>query len=349
LNCPVCKQEGPSAMIRTLAAIGLLAASLAACQTASVPSTGAVADLPRPLVIAHRGASGLRPEHTLEAYALALDQGADCIEPDLVMTKDGVLIARHDTYLSTTTDIASRPEFASRKRVSSDTEFPGREDWWAADFTLAEIKTLRAIQSFRGRSKAFDGQFGIATFDEVLALAKSRKTASGHAVCVYPEAKSPAYHASRSLPMAKPILASLKKAGLDTAGSPIFIQTFEPDFAKEMDPLTPLPVVMLAGDTAALDAAKAMPGAPFWQGEGVTHPMLFKADGTSSGLIEAAHARGIQVHAWTYRDDVPTPGGGSVEDAINKALDIGLDGFFTDFPATGVKVVQEFKAATPRP
>lgn len=331
-------------MRRTLAAMFLAASALGACQTAPASQKTVAADLPRPLVIAHRGASGLRPEHTLEAYTLAIDQGADCIEPDLVMTSDGVLIARHDTYLSTTTDIASRPEFASRKRVSKDSEFPGREDWWAADFTLAEIKTLRAVQSFSGRSKEFDGKFQVATFDEVLALAKSRRTASGRAVCVYPEAKSPAYHASRGLPMATPILAALKKAGLDKAGSPVFIQTFEPEFAREMDPLTPLPVVMLAGDKAALDTAKEMSGAPFWQGEGVTHAMLFGADGQSSGLIEAAHSRGIQVHAWTYRDDVPVPGGGSVEDAINKALDIGLDGFFTDFPATGRRVVSERSA-----
>jgi glycerophosphoryl diester phosphodiesterase len=325
-------------MRRTLAALLLAASALGACHTAPPPSRAIAADLPRPLVIAHRGASGLRPEHTLEAYALALDQGADCIEPDLVMTSDGVLIARHDTYLSTTTDVASRPEFASRKRASRDSEYPGREDWWAADFTLAEIRTLRAVQSFRGRSREFDGKFQIATFDEVLALATSRKTASGRAVCVYPEAKSPGYHASRGLPMAKPILAALKKAGLDAAGSPVFIQTFEPDFAREMDPLTALPVVMLAGDKTALDAAWAMPGAPFWQGEGVTHAMLFGPDGKSSGLIEAAHARGIQVHAWTYRDDALF-GGEPIETSINKALDVGLDGLFTDFPATGVKVV----------
>src|SRR6185295_12850131 len=115
----------------------------------------------RPLIIAHRGASGVLPEHTLEAYLRAINDGADCIEPDLVMTKDGVLVDRHDTFLSTTTNIASHPEFAARKRKSPDPEFSasGREDWWVADFTLAELKTLRAIQPFRGRSKTYDNLY----------------------------------------------------------------------------------------------------------------------------------------------------------------------------------------------
>src|SRR5262249_46717396 len=150
----------------------VLALGLAACSSAPSASSSAAGDAAapsetavnwpyrtlggkRPLVIAHRGASGALPEHTLEAYHRALNDGADCIEPDLVMTKDGVLVDRHDTWLSTTTNVASKPEFANRKRKSSDPEASSREDWWVADFTLAELKTLRAIQPFRGRSKAF--------------------------------------------------------------------------------------------------------------------------------------------------------------------------------------------------
>jgi glycerophosphoryl diester phosphodiesterase len=321
----------------------LLAASvLAGCATGPAAGAGDVirADLPRPLVIAHRGASGERPEHTIEAYRLAVDQGADCIEPDLVMTKDGVLVARHDIYLSTTTDVESRPEFAARRRPAPDKDHAGMTDWWVADFTLAELQTLKARQPFRNRSKAHDGSHAVPTFAEVLAFANTRRTASGRAVCVYPEAKAPAYHNSLGFDMAAAILKDLKAAGYDKPGSPVFIQTFEPAFAKDIDARTTLPVVMLAGDQAALDAAWAMPGAPFWQGEGVTHAMLFGPDGKSSGLIEKAHARGLQVHAWTYRDDAPFAGE-PIETSIRKALAIGLDGFFTDFPATGVRAVAE--------
>jgi glycerophosphoryl diester phosphodiesterase len=293
----------------------------------------------RPLVIAHRGASGALPEHTLEAYMRALNDGADCIEPDLVMTKDGVLVDRHDTWLSTTTNVASRPEFASRRRKSSDPEASDREDWWVADFTLAELKTLRAIQPFRGRSKAFDGLYAIPTFDEVLALAKASHTVRGGPVCVYPEAKSPAYHeAIGHRDMAEKILASLRAHGMDTKGSPVFIQSFEPPFVKKMAGMTELPVVMLVGDRGALDAAMKVQGAPFWDGLGATHQMLFNADGSPTSVVRDAHARGIAVHTWTYRDDAPFRGE-DIETSIRKALALGLDGFFTDFPFTGYRVV----------
>lgn len=290
-----------------------------------------------PLLIAHRGASGALPEHTLEAYHRALNDGADCIEPDLVMTRDGVLVARHDTYLSTTTDVARRPEFANRRRASPDPEFTGREDWWVADFTLAELKTLRAVQSFKGRSAVFDGLYPIATFDEVLALATSRLTVSGAAVCVYPEAKSPAYHAAIGhADMAEKILASLAKYGLAAKGSPVFIQSFEPDFVKKIDAMTDLPVVMLVSSKEALDAAMAMPGAPFWQGLGPSLGMLMDANGKSTGIVEAAHARSVAVHPWTFRDDVP--GEAPIEDVMRRYLALGIDGFFTDFSITGYKV-----------
>jgi len=291
-----------------------------------------------PLLIGHRGASGALPEHTLPAYQRALDDGADCIEPDLVLSKDGVLVVRHDTYLSTTTNVASKPEFASRKRKSPDPEFKDREDWWAADFTLAELKTLRAVQPFKNRSPEFDGLYPIPTFDEVLELAKSRVTVASKPVCVYPEAKSPAYHALiGQADMAEKILATLDKRGLAAKGSPVFIQSFEPDFVKKIDAMTELPVVMLVSDKAELDAAMAMPGAPFWQGLGPSIGMLRDENGKSAGVIEAAHAKGIAVHPWTFRDDQPI-GGKLIETSIAEVLALGVDGFFTDFPITGYKV-----------
>jgi glycerophosphoryl diester phosphodiesterase len=333
-------------MRKLLLALPFLAAACVTTADANWPAP--TLNHAKPLLIAHRGASGLRPEHTIAGYKLAIQQGADCIEPDLVMTKDGVLVDRHDTFLSTTTDVATRPEFANRKRKSPDPEFAaqGREDWWVADFTLAELKQLRAIQSFRGRSKEFDGQFDIPTFAEVLALAKASKTTTGKPVCVYPEAKSPAYHASLGHEMAGPILTDLKKYGMDVKGSPIFIQSFEPPFVKQIQPMTELPVIMLVGDKSALDSAMKYPGAPFWDGLGPGIQMLFNADGSSSGVVEDAHKRGIAVHPWTFRDDArmnaPPFNGEPIEESEKRVLNLGVDGFFTDFPGTGRKVIDAY-------
>lgn len=318
---------------------------LAACGTVSGSSGSGAWPYPtlsgeRALVIAHRGASGPLPEHTIPAYLRAINDGADCIEPDLVMTKDGVLVDRHDIYLSTTTDVASRPEFASRKRKGTDREHANQDDWYASDFTLAELKTLRAIQPFRGRSKAFDKLYDVPTFAEVLDVALANRTVSGKPVCVYPEAKAPAHHASLGFDMGAEILRVLKEKGLDKPGSPVFIQSFEPPFVKAMAARTELPVVMLVGDKAALDAAMKVDGAPFWDGLGAAHPVLFNADGSPSSVIRDLHAKGIVVHAWTYRDDAPFEGE-PVETSMKKALRQGLDGFFTDFPFTGYRVVNE--------
>jgi glycerophosphoryl diester phosphodiesterase len=324
--------------ILRLALPALLA--LAGCATATHAAwTAPTLHHQRPIVIAHRGASAYRPEHTLAGYKLALDQGADCIEPDLVLTRDKVLVARHDTYLSGTTDVASHPEFADRKHVSKDPEFPGREDWWVADFTLAELKTLRAKQAFRGRSAEYDGQFQIPTFEEVLQLAKASKTKSGHAVCVYPEAKSPGYHRLLGMDMVEPILSTLHKYDLDKKGSPVFLQCFEPWWVKEVKPKTQLPVIMLVANKAGLDAANAYPGAPFWDGIGGTHQLILTEDGKSTGVLEAAHARGQAVHIWTYRIDAPPYKSESAADSMRRAIELGVDGVFTDFPDLGVSVI----------
>jgi glycerophosphoryl diester phosphodiesterase len=332
---------------RILATLALAPAlAMAGCSTAS-DSAGVSAaggwiyptlGREKPIVIGHRGASGALPEHTLEAYQRALNDGADCIEPDLVITKDGQLAVRHDTYLSTTTNVASKPEFANRKRRSTDPEYEGRVDWWVSDFTMAELKTLRAVQPFPGRAKVFDGLYQIPTFDQVLEMAKSRLTVASQKVCVYPEAKSPAYFASVGHPdMAEKILAALDRHGMAGAGSPVFIQSFEPDFVQKIDGMTELPVVMLVADRAGYDAAMAMPGAPFWQGLGPNLSLLMDASGKSTGIVEAAHAKGIRVHPWTFRDDAPIKGE-APEQSIKRYLALGIDGFFTDFPFTGYKV-----------
>lgn len=197
-----------------------------------------------PLVIAHRGASGYMPDHTLEGYAKAIELGADFIEPDLVATKDGVLIARHEPNLKDTTDVAKRPEFASRKRkmmVDGNEE----EGWFASDFTLAEIKTLRAIQPRGDRSKAFDGQFQVPTFEEVLALREAKSKETGRQIGVYPETKHPTYHQQLGLSLEKPLVALLQKYKLNRKDAPVFIQSFEAANLKQLRKLTANKLVYL--------------------------------------------------------------------------------------------------------
>ena len=197
-----------------------------------------------PLVIAHRGASGYMPDHTLEGYAKAIELGADFIEPDLVATKDGVLIARHEPNLKDTTDVAKRPEFASRKRkmmVDGNEE----EGWFASDFTLAEIKTLRAIQPRGDRSKAFDGQFQVPTFEDVLALREAKSKELGRHIGVYPETKHPTYHQKLGLALEQPLVALLKQYKLNRKDAPVFIQSFEAANLKQLRKLTANKLVYL--------------------------------------------------------------------------------------------------------
>ena len=176
------------------AALALTAAlALAACGGSDSPSYPTL-NGDTPLVIGHRGASGYRPDHTLESYKLAIDMGADFIEPDLVATKDGVLVARHEPNITGTTDVATRPEFASRK-TTKNVDGVNEEGWFVSDFTLAELKTLRAVQPLSDRDQSYNGKFQIPTFEEVLDLAKAEGTKAGRTVGVYPETKHPTYHA----------------------------------------------------------------------------------------------------------------------------------------------------------
>ncbi|MDC7716314.1 glycerophosphodiester phosphodiesterase [Vogesella sp. DC21W] len=197
-----------------------------------------------PLVIAHRGASGYMPDHTLEGYAKAIELGADFIEPDLVATKDGVLIARHEPNLKDTTDVAKRPEFASRKRTMK-VDGNDEEGWFASDFTLAEIKTLRAIQPRGDRSKVFDGQFQVPTFEEVLALREAKSKETGRQIGVYPETKHPTYHQQLGLGLEKPLVALLQQYKLNRKDAPVFIQSFEAANLKQLRKLTANKLVYL--------------------------------------------------------------------------------------------------------
>lgn len=321
-----------------------------------------------PLVIAHRGASGYLPEHTLEAYALAIEQGADVVEPDLVFTKDGVLVARHDRYLSTTTDVSQHPEFADRKRANDDVTDTPREDWWVEDFTLAELKTLRARQPFPGRSKEFDGLYEIPTFEEMLALVAKKSNAAGRPVGVYPETKHPAFFASIGHDFEKPLLAALE--GFDTG--PVFIQSFEAAILKRLKGKTTAKLVQLVdADTSGAPNIPLEEIATYADGVGPAKELIVQANGRVSGFVFKAHELGFFVHPWAFRDDIPNERmtytlrgkvrlGGEPEvvwDADNdKAgpgqtmgdlvaqpsqeyeffFSLGIDGVFSDFPDTAV-------------
>jgi glycerophosphoryl diester phosphodiesterase len=211
-----------------------------------------------PIVIGHRGASGYVPEHTLVSYHIAIQQGADYTEPDLVMTKDGVLVARHENEIGGTTDVAERPEFA-RRRTAKVVDGVSFEGWFTEDFTLAELKTLRArerIPDIRPANSRFDGQFEIPTFDEVLALLRAldaqRAAAARRSgrpkpapIGVYPETKHPTYFDELGLRMDRPLLQSLARHGYEGRGAPVFIQSFEVGNLKRLRKKTALPMVQL--------------------------------------------------------------------------------------------------------
>ncbi len=187
-----------------------------------------------PLVVAHRGASGYLPEETLEAFQLAIDQGADVIEFDLISTKDGVLIARHDPELAVSTDVATRPEFAGRKRVDWLVDGEKQTGWFAHDFTLAEIKTLGATVTDPERPKQNNGKFRLVTLQEIIDFAKAQSAKPGRSIAIYPETKNPSYHRDLGLPLEDKLIAALDAAGWNSRSAPVFVQSFEPGSLKEM-------------------------------------------------------------------------------------------------------------------
>ncbi|MGO4741728.1 glycerophosphodiester phosphodiesterase [Bosea sp. 2KB_26] len=225
-------------MLAALACGGLAATSPAFAQP--VPTL----DGKKPLIVGHRGASGHRPEHTLESYKLAIEQGADFIEPDLVATKDGVLVARHEPMLSGTTDVSGRPEFATRKTVRK-VDGVDTNDWFAGDFTLAEIKTLRAKQAMPDRDQSHNGKFPIPTLQEIIDLAKAESSRTGRTIGIYPETKHPIFHAAIGLPLEDRLLDQLKASGWTEKSSPVIIQSFETANLKYLRGKTQLRLVQL--------------------------------------------------------------------------------------------------------
>ncbi len=309
---------------------------------------GFLIDIPaaaEPIVIAHRGASGYLPEHTLEAYRLAIEMGADYIEPDLVFSKDGVLVVRHDNYLSTTTDVEDHPEFAARKRKLAE-----REDWFVEDFTLQELKTLRARQAFKGRSKEFDGKYQIPTFQEVIDLATRESRRLGRQVGLYPETKLPSHYDGLGYDFTGSLLELLKKNNLNKQSSRVFIQSFEPDILRRLNQLTDVRliqlVVPLRGTNGEMQTG--IPNIPLDQivkyadGVGAWKYLLISPEGKPTAFVSQVKALGLEVHAWTFRDDAYSSElFESAELELTFYLELGIDGFFTDFPDTGVRVRRE--------
>jgi glycerophosphoryl diester phosphodiesterase len=296
------------------------------------------------IVIAHRGASGERPEHTLESYRLAIEEGADYIEPDLVMTRDGVLIARHENEIGNTTDIAEHPEFAARRRTQI-IDGESLTGWFTEDFSLSEIKSLRArerLPHLRPQNTRFDGCFSVPTFDEIMQLVKSADRRIG----VYPETKHPAHFAAIGLPLELSLLDTLRRYDYAKEGSPVFIQSFDSRNLKQLRAMTPLPLVQLlerepvnleeiAGHADAIGIAKAL---------------------ATAERIQAAHGANLLVHAWTFRaeneflpDDLKRgtepAAHGDLAAEISRYLNRGIDGFFVDFPALGVSARDAYSSA----
>ena len=347
----------------------IVAALLLLAPAAAIGQTAPVAPLSPPIIIAHRGVSGMRPEHTLASYQLAIEQGADFIEPDLVLTKDDVFVARHENDITDTTDVSKHPEFADRKTVKV-IDGEKHNGWFTEDFTLAELKTLRAkerLPLLRPDNAKFDGQFEVPTLAEIIALAK-KNSVGGRVVGIYPETKHPSYFASIGKPMERRLVDQLKAAGWHDAHAPVFIQSFEVNNLKLLHTLTGIRLIQLMDSTGG-PADKAAPSyaamitpeglnavAAYAWGIGPNKDMVDKGEGTPSSLVADAHAAGLRVHVWTFRaenfflppslkrgDDPKAHG--DVDTAIRRQLAAGVDGFFTDFPLIGFKARAAWKAA----
>ncbi len=360
-------------------ALGIALGLAAAPAVVAVPTASAdVQDRPavkKPVrsvtVIAHRGASGYRPEHTLAAYELAIQQGADYIEPDLVSTKDGVLVARHENEISGTTDVATHAEFADRRTTKV---IDGRDvtGWFTEDFTLAELRTLRAkerLPQVRPGNTPYDGRFQVPTFDEVVALARRASRETGRTIGVAPETKHPTYFTSIGLDLTQPLVRSLRKVGWDRRNAPVIVQSFETTNLRELARWTRVPLLQLTSATGApYDLAS--------QGDGTTYADLMSPQGLRqvaryarwigpekssvlprdasgaidepSSLVRDARRAGLKVTVYTVRNEnqfLPTnlrigtdPNAfGDVRGELFALFDAGVDAVFADFPDTAVQ------------
>jgi glycerophosphoryl diester phosphodiesterase len=349
----------------------------------------------RVLVVGHRGASGHLPEHTLDTYRLAIESGADFIEPDLVSTRDGVLVARHEPMLSGTTDVAERPDFASRKRTRL-VDGVETSDWYAGDFTLAEIKQLRAKQAMADRDQSKNGQFQVPTLQEVIDLAKKEGAARGKTVGIAPETKHSTFHAALGLPMEDRLVNVLKEAGWADASAPVVIQSFEVANLKYLNTRIDVKLAQLLDAEDVDKDGNIVLSAPYAQphdfvvvGDKRTYKDLLTKEGLAevksyadilspwkpyilpskqvdqnndgkaddlngdgkadeqdrvlaqpSSVVKDAHAAGLQVFTWTFRNEpkrLASTFKGDPAAEYKAFYALGVDGLFSDFPDTAIK------------
>jgi glycerophosphoryl diester phosphodiesterase len=357
----------PTALL--LAAVLLVGAMTQLAGAAAQPERVDKGGRRLPLVIGHRGASGYRPEHTLASYRLAIGMGADFIEPDLVSTKDGVLVARHENEISGTTDVAARPEFADR-RATKTIDGVSLTGWFTEDFTLAELRTLRAkerIPDLRPDNTAFDGLYQVPTLQEVIDLAKRA------GVGIYPETKHPTYFDSIGLSLEEPLLATLRANGYQGPKAKVFIQSFETGNLKELSRRTRLPLVQLLSDVGApydlVAAGDPRTYADLSTPEGLAEIATYAdgigpsknqivprdADGNllePTSLVDDAHKAGLLVHPYTFRNEnnflpadfrqgnpdspVYLRATGDAPAEYRLFFRLGVDGLFSDNPDTAV-------------
>lgn len=295
------------------------------------------------IVIAHRGASGYLPEHTLAAYAMAYALGADYLEPDLVMSADGQLICRHDIHLDTTTDVARR--YPDRARAD--------ERWYAADFTLAEIQTLAAIERthvgagrvFANRFHANAKGFGVPSFAALVEMLRALNRQTGRTVGVYPETKQPAFHAAEGLALERALLDTLAGQGYAGREAPVYVQSFSADNLRAMRfemGSDFKQIQLIEAEGAAFDAMVTPAGldaiAAYADGIG---PHKQRIADTQGALVAQAHARGLAVHPWTFRaDELPAGTECLAHELSRYYFEYGVDGLFTDFTDIAVRVLR---------
>ncbi|NEK59767.1 glycerophosphodiester phosphodiesterase [Geodermatophilus sabuli] len=316
------------------------------------PATG----LPRPVIVGHRGASAYRPEHTRASFELAIDLGADLVEPDVVVSRDGVLVVRHENELSRSTDVAGRPEFADRRttRLVGDRQ---REGWFTEDFTLAELRTLRAVERMPGLrplNTTYDGRFGILTLAEVVEVARRRSTPE-RPVRVLAELKKPTWFGAHDLPMTELVAAELRRLGADTADGSVVLQSFDAAALRQLRAtLGPAGPTMLqlvddgAGDDALITPAGLREVSTYAQGIAPSRHRILLRDAEQaltgvSDLISRAHRAGLLVTPWTLRPEnafLPVHlrrgedpiGPGDMQTEARLLLALGVDGLITDAP-----------------
>jgi glycerophosphoryl diester phosphodiesterase len=352
-------------LISALVVLGTAAATL------PLTISPAVAHGDEPIVIAHRGASGYRPEHTLAAYRLAIAMGADYVEPDLVSTADGVLVARHENEISGTTDVADHPEFADR-RTTKLIDGVAVTGWFTEDFTLAELRRLRArerLPQLRPGNTVYDGRYQVPTLQEVIELVREESRRRHRPIGIYPETKHPTYFRSIGLPLEEPLVRTLRRNGMAHRHANVYIQSFETANLRALNRMINVPLIQLlnasgqpydltvAGDPRTYADLAAPQGlkwiSQYADGIGSNKDLIVPRDATGqllepTTLVDDAHARGLVVHAWTFRSENtflpadfrigPDPAGhgdASAEYALFFAL--GVDGLFSDFPDVAVK------------